>query len=665
MRITKIVISNYRQHKNINIDFTKHGDHDLHLFIAKNGVGKTNTLNALYWCLYNEEPYLSIKNEGLPLLNKNCWNSGKQYETVSVEIHLQNLQNSQFKTIIKRTQKFDLIPTSPMSDKIHLPSPHPSKLSIRQSYGGANPKEITDPEETEHFISRFVPKGISEYFLFDGERLDSYFKGASGENIGDAIVKISKLDLLDRMIERLSTLQNEYLKEMGTKNISVNELATKCHNLDERIKAIQVSKSIDEEEVKKHNARLAELEKELQNTPDIKMVENNLQKSLQKIDHYNKELEIQKKKKRDILYTYFIRSQFYQPMIDLKKEIDQKRSNKEIPVIQNKDVIEEIKKSHHCSICGRDLDSHAEECINELLKSFTLSTTVSSELIGIDSLLGNSIREFVENFPSAINDVTSHVQHYDEQLVEAENEKETYSSTLKNYGDGKIRAFQEERESREDAKANRLRSIGSAEQELTELNKELNKANRELKSATDKVDKTEKSRQFSDICRDAIQILEQSRVNILTDIRSDIESEANKAFFRLIWKKSSFEKIQIKNNYSLMLFDNNGIPALGSVSQAENELLALAFTIALHKVSGFEAPIILDTPVARITSEQREAFGRALVDVSKEKQLILLFTPDEYTENIRRVIEPIASQKYIYELSEDETETNLIAVGSV
>lgn len=658
MRITKIAISNYRQHKNINIEFKKKGEHDLYLFVARNGVGKTNTLNAIYWCLYNQEPYLSIKNRGLPVLNKSFWNSTERRKTVSVEIHIQD--TSAGTIIIKRTQDFDINQTNPQSSSILPPTSHESKLSIWKSYGGANPHEISDPDDTKKFIERVLPPEISEYFLFDGERLDNYFKESSGAKIKKAILMISKLDQLDRMIERLSILQKDFRTTMGRKNLSIEELGQKCDKLQKELDEKNREKVRISEELRDNRQRLNELKGELSHTPDIKKIERDLEETQSEIDKIQKELIVQKKRKKEQIYNNFIQWQFYPAMTYLKMDIDKKRRTKEIPVIQNKDVIEEIKKSHHCSICDRDLDSHAEDFIEELLKSFTLSTTISSELIGMDLALGNCIREFRAYFPTTIKEISSLVSNHEARLDKAEEKKEEYIATIKNFGDETIRRLQDERDDRESTIENLARNYGSLDEAIKHLIPEVEQAKRALARESEKVAKSEKSKQSYDVCEDAIQILEKSRENILNDIRSDIELETNKAFFAMSWKKSTFRDVKINNDYTVMLNDVNGLPALGSISKAENELLALAFTIALHKVSGFEAPIIIDTPVARISSEQREAFGTALVDVSKEKQLILLFTPDEYTENIRRVIEPIASQKYIYELSEDETETNLI-----
>lgn len=60
MRFASVKMSNYRQYKSLEFQFPKQGDNDIHAIIASNGVGKTNLLNAINWCLYGKEPHADI-----------------------------------------------------------------------------------------------------------------------------------------------------------------------------------------------------------------------------------------------------------------------------------------------------------------------------------------------------------------------------------------------------------------------------------------------------------------------------------------------------------------------------------------------------------------------------------------------------------------------------
>ena len=70
MRIENIEIHNFRQYRNLSFQFPKiEGKNDLHIIYAKNGVGKTNVLNALTWCLYATEMHLGDKYTASAILN--------------------------------------------------------------------------------------------------------------------------------------------------------------------------------------------------------------------------------------------------------------------------------------------------------------------------------------------------------------------------------------------------------------------------------------------------------------------------------------------------------------------------------------------------------------------------------------------------------------------
>jgi DNA sulfur modification protein DndD len=126
-----------------------------------------------------------------------------------------------------------------------------------------------------------------------------------------------------------------------------------------------------------------------------------------------------------------------------------------------------------------------------------------------------------------------------------------------------------------------------------------------------------------------------------------------------VWKKATFGDVRIEADYSISLIHSMGYECLGSVSAGERELLALSFTLALHRASGFDSPILIDTPVARISDVNRENFAQVLAEVSTTKQIILLFTPDEYSEEVSRFLDGRASGRYRLKLSSDEIEAKV------
>ncbi|HAM14727.1 MAG TPA: hypothetical protein DCP91_02455 [Eggerthellaceae bacterium] len=93
------------------------------------------------------------------------------------------------------------------------------------------------------------------------------------------------------------------------------------------------------------------------------------------------------------------------------------------------------------------------------------------------------------------------------------------------------------------------------------------------------------------------------------------------------------DHVELGKTYQLALYDKTGFSCAGACFAVERALLALSFTLAMHEVSGFESPLFVDTPIARALGENRANFAQILAQVSKGKQLILTFTPDELRDH--------------------------------
>ena len=129
-------------------------------------------------------------------------------------------------------------------------------------------------------------------------------------------------------------------------------------------------------------------------------------------------------------------------------------------------------------------------------------------------------------------------------------------------------------------------------------------------------------------------------------------------FEQLSWKENTYDRIELDDNFKLKIFHKKtNLSCLNSCSAAEKELLALAFTIALHKVSGYDNLLFIDTPVGRVSDVNREKFSQVLLDVSKNKQIILAFTPSEYSDEIKGILKNNVVST-INKLETDEETTN-------
>ena len=126
--------------------------------------------------------------------------------------------------------------------------------------------------------------------------------------------------------------------------------------------------------------------------------------------------------------------------------------------------------------------------------------------------------------------------------------------------------------------------------------------------------------------------------NITNNIKTTIEYETWKIFNEVIWKSHSFKNVEINDEYILSVIDRFDNDCIGSLSAAEQMTLAYAFTFAVHKASGKNCPVIIDSPLGRSSGENRKNLVRTFVKISKEKQIILLLNEDECNQEIREIL---------------------------
>ena len=157
---------------------------------------------------------------------------------------------------------------------------------------------------------------------------------------------------------------------------------------------------------------------------------------------------------------------------------------------------------------------------------------------------------------------------------------------------------------------------------------------KKLKGLIEKNKQLEKVNEQAEYCKKCRNILKETRLELLDESRHEMETETLNTFTKLLWKKESFSKVEILEDYTFRLLDMYGSQTLGSCSAAERALLALSFTLALQKVSMHDSLLFIDTPIGRVDEDNRLNFVNTLCEIAKSKQVILTFTPTEYDEKV-------------------------------
>ena len=211
----------------------------------------------------------------------------------------------------------------------------------------------------------------------------------------------------------------------------------------------------------------------------------------------------------------------------------------------------------------------------------------------------------------------------------------------------------------EKTKERNIEKRGSYKNELENKKRDLEIAKKEYDEAVGKNEACKELKRYLDFVSNAKIIISTIRDEIVSDVKYSMEKLTMKIFEELLWKKETYGRIELDDNFRLRLFHKaTNLSCLDSCSAAEKELLALAFTIALHTVSGYDNLLFIDTPVGRVSDTNRENFAKVLLDISDKKQIILAFTPSEYSDEISCIFNETTVSSLNY-LGTDEATTKI------
>lgn len=658
MRFESIKIHNYRQYRDLTFDFSLNGANDIHLVIATNGTGKTNLLNAINWCLYGDEPHASgaavegeEKADKLPLANiqtlSECRNNKDAVCMVSVVIEATDAGS-----------KYTFTRTANISVETELQAGK-DKFEIGVTAADGITK-FCDGDAANEIISEKMPRKIREYFFFDGEQLLNYF-GITGTNVShlrDSIYEIAQVNIIDKsVIENLDSFIKKFQKQ-------IKELSPNTNSIADEIETIQKNIDSKEREINTLTEQIAMAEEEIdkcnqliKNTESI--VEDNKRFEDNKSEIKEKEAELItiKKDLAKFIRQYLVKIMLRDVNTRTNEYIEMRQNDNDISPVADIDILKKSIQTHKCAVCGENLAQETEHHFQELIQKYDSNISLQ-KLVEIK----NDVRRVLDlsEYESAKKALFDRLNKTNEKIRKLQEENEVLFKRISTVtGIEEIEAATHQREDNEKLRDSNREKIGKYKEQLESMRKNLQEKNKEYSDALAANQACKEIREKYEFVQRAKDLLVKIKNGIVTDITTQLESKTMELFDALIWKKGTYGRVELDVNFRLKLYHKITMSScLNSCSAAEKELLALAFTLAVHEVSGYDNLLFIDTPVGRVSDENRENFAQVLLDISKKKQIILAFTPSEYSEEIKSVLND-STASTVSKLVTDEITTGM------
>jgi len=663
MKIYKIELENYRQYNGEHtIELSTEDAHSLNIILGANGVGKTNLLNAINWCLYGDEP--SLEKTRLEL--QQCIANEKELaekEQVVVRVGI-SIGDEQPEYHFERTI---CMGGNPIDFEEQRKYWRVACLEGRnwRSYNGVDWKNMT---QFNNIVSEILPGGIRSFFFFDGERLDDFFRKGMEHEVKKAIIKVCQIELLDRCIDRLTIKSREITKRFTGASSSVADINKGIETLIQSKKGIeQEIKDLDRKITEATNNKEDVVDKLRKcgeyNVQEVQMERDELERGVKGIDKKIevKEREIKRHFASGIVFIFGFDAleKTYELIDQRKKGIKQPRIP---PDIRDK-FLRDLLAYHRC-ICGTELPegSSQRESIEKLLDSVKFTSKISDDADEGYYKIAN-ILEGCKKFKSEREKLEKEYRDMHEERKKKDQRLKEISEKLKGIPADEIQNLEILRNSFEDEIRMCIGERSQKELQLQNVEDKIKIKNAELRKEIEK-DKTQKKLRLKlELCDKSIEVLNEIKEKVVEEVREKVEQKTKEYFFDLHWKKEDFKDVNINENYEISVLGQLGSERLGSLSAGERQILALSFMAALSTVSGFKAPVVIDTPLGRISGEPKEKIAQSLPNYLEDSQLTLLITDQEYTPTVRNCMKDRVGKEFELQYDEAEMNTEIVELG--
>jgi DNA sulfur modification protein DndD len=614
-KILNINIENYRPfYGHNNFEFSTSDEKNFNVIFAGTGGGKTTFLDAISWCLFGKEPHKELSTESMLNDIADAKLKNKDTADVAIEIFLGNKQD-EIDCVFRRRITFF---KNSLGKVVPLPNSEHFSAKIKDTRNN-----LIDAADANISANYVFPEKIQHLFMFDGEKLETFFDSDNMKKTENAIKDMTQMDQLDNAISHLKNVSREFVSKKDQENSELAEVDAYIGGLTSRIadKGLQKKETeFKRDDAKTNFDQLDEKLRTLNSKGDLEQLLAEQRKFEEKRSDLTKRLADLENRKFDHLLKgipiIFCRTE----LEDAIKKIDKKYESGELPPDVKIEFIDKLLQKKRC-ICHTDLiDGSAARKFVEAYRNKAPLSKYEPDIRKCHSEIKIMIRG-ISSFFEKRKEFYQQINEIKDQLFDTRQILEKLEKQIENIDDKEFQSVKAMREFalREFQKySTKVGEITSSihDDELSKLAFE--KARQKIEK---KLIKNDEMKKKFEICNTALNFLQESQKSLLIELKTDIETRTNE-----IYKKSVLEprveKIVISEDFELQALDSNNENIYPQLSKGQKQGLATAFMIALRKDSDFESPILFDYPLGRIDPDTRSEFIKALKNILTGVQVL-------------------------------------------
>ena len=644
MLIRKIELLNFRQFQDrVSLEFADDIEKNVTVIMGDNGSGKTTFAQAFIWCLYGENEF-KVKE----LINRQIKENMKSGDRRKVEVSLQvNVEEKEYRIVRRQTIQKVRVQCKSVEEEFFV--------EFQNEETGET--EYMAKQKSDTFVKRMLPKELSRFFFFDGERIKNMSEevenGKSREfaNAVEGLVGLTSLRNAKNHLFGNNGVIKKYQDEVAkTSGDKYQEYAEKIDKIDQELNQNSEKISKLEEDIAFYYKTAGEKSKEIKemsSAVELRKKYDTKQEELQKLED-DKQSEIQR-----VLEEFSQKAKYFFLMPLAKDALQEIKAapkvEKGIPRLHS-DTIRYLLKRKRC-ICGEQLqegDSHMQE-LYRLLEVVPPKTTGQivhdyTETVKNDTEV---VRNFYDNYLGIVKNIADKTQRIEEiiQWLRETDEKLADTSAAK--------SLKQEKDYAETT----AQKLSLEKAKLLERNGELKKERGYDEKQRDKYinmnESNRMNRRLLEYARLVYEDIEKEYGEKEDTVRRELESTINE-IFREIYDSgiqlSVDEKYNIRvsvnevseiedelerntaQNYAIIFAFISGIIKLSKNKRAElNELYGLETTEEGEKLAGY--PLVMDAPLSAFDKRRIENICETIPDIAQQVVMFIKDTDGEVAEH--------------------------------
>lgn len=493
-------------------------------------------------------------------------------------------------------------------------------------------------ESWSYYIEEILPFGIARFFFFNNEKITQLADDTSFDQIKSSIKSAIGVSSIEKAIEHTDEVIRRKKSalaafENSEENIGYQEVEVQIADIDSRLADATKQANTLERRCETLNATFDAKEKEFWSSGgDLSRNRDAIKAEMQKIsseaERVQEEImQLTVDASTPLFMCRNLVTQSYENELSSQKT-EAKQYSERILIDLHQKILERLSE---CGLNQADLRT-VQDIVNEILIGHIPKDTTNETIKNMSAtsmmLYQRLIAEVFQNITQRIDTLANRVDAQESELMSldahlgAADEKTLAMKlfdSLKSIEAEKARADAEYQRQQE--------SIESLKRQREAL---VSKRIQLIKAIAEKEHTNDDNARIVKYAAMSIEVLREFKVRLQREKVEKLSSTVTNCFLELVEKNSLVSEIKIDpSTLDVTILDLDGKVLLKSqLSAGEQQMFAVAIVWALALTSGYKAPVIIDTPMARLDSSHRANFVTKYLPAASS-QVMVLSTDEE------------------------------------